>query len=285
MILTSLEFDHADIFNSINDIKDQFIPVIQNLPGKFIYSDHYQAIQDLRQFRQSKEENNIALMNKHAGPIILKSDSSGTTFELEVNKDGHKEIFKTNIVGDHNIWNLSFVIRLAVELNYPILTYRDQVLMNLEMVKRRQEVRGNYKGMVVVDDFAHHPTAVKVTIDSIRIKYPEKKIAVILEPHSATARTELFQHEFPLSLALCDYVIFAQSSRHNSTGVHKSLDFKKMGEELKEKSVLSDVSINFETLWPLVQNCVGKYDVLLVLSNGTCQGLWENPQFLNDLKK
>ena len=102
------------------------------------------------------------------------------------------ETFNSNITGIHNIFNLSAAIIYTVrEGKYPLSSIK-KVVKNLTMVKRRQEVRGTWNGALLIDDFAHHPTAIAGTIDTIATNHPQKSIVVVLEPRSATARSSLF---------------------------------------------------------------------------------------------
>jgi UDP-N-acetylmuramate: L-alanyl-gamma-D-glutamyl-meso-diaminopimelate ligase len=147
----------------------------------------------------------------------------------------------------------------------------------LGMVKRRQEERGRYKGSIVIDDFAHHPKAISLTVAAIKAKYPGKKIVTIFEPISATARSNIFQTEFVESLNCSDEVILAVNSLHTTIENSKNLDCRRLQEDLLKKGTPTIVSDSLESLRKEIdQVSLGDDCLLLILSNRTCLGLWES---------
>jgi UDP-N-acetylmuramate: L-alanyl-gamma-D-glutamyl-meso-diaminopimelate ligase len=279
MILTSLEFDHADIFGDIEDIKNEFRPVLESFQGKVFYDDSYEASRDLiSEFDGAKSQ---ATFFKYGDNEIKVSSvsSEGTRFSVLWNGEDLK--FETNLVGQHNILNLSSVILFALSegVEYEKLS---KSLGNLSLVRRRQEVRGEYKGAIVIDDFAHHPRAVFLTTEGIKALYPNKKIKVIIEPNSATARSDIFQNEFADSLKIADYVVFAKPSRATSVKGAKDLDGEKLIADLSRSGVPGNVASNLEELNREIDSIVDNDTVLLILSNGTCLGLWQS-EFVNEI--
>ncbi|MBY0414826.1 MAG: hypothetical protein K2Q18_11700, partial [Bdellovibrionales bacterium] len=158
LILTSLEYDHADIFASVEAIKDQFRAAIPHIEKKFIFTADYVAAIEL--FNEFATDDKSRWMkygeNSEVGPKILKSGPTGTNFQIKYNKEEYN--FDTNLIGRHNILNLASVILYALTEGFTKQQIAGAV-SNLQMVKRRQEVRGIYKGALVIDDFAHHPRA------------------------------------------------------------------------------------------------------------------------------
>jgi len=278
LILTSLEYDHADIFNSVEDIKNQFRHAIPHIDKSFIFSGDYLASVELyREFRESNEELKRSFIlygeKTPAGPVILKSESDLTTFKLHFQKKDYQ--FETNLIGKHNILNLSAVILFALQEGFSESEIQ-KTLLNLQMVKRRQEERGRYKGMLVIDDFAHHPRAVDLTIDGIKTKYPNKKVHVVMEPNSATARSAIFQKEFTDSLKAADSVVFTKPTRPTSVKNVGDLDIYKIVDEVKKSGRHGSVVGNLDELMREIDQLAENDQVLLILSNGTCLGLWES---------
>src|SRR5690606_25474437 len=150
------------------------------------------------------------------GPKNIEVSSRGSSFVL------NGETFKTNIIGKHNILNISSCLLYLMEEGFKTSELQS-ACAKLKMVKRRQEVRGSYKGSIVIDDFAHHPKAVTLTIDAIRSTFPDREIITIFEPISATARSSLFQNEFTTSLALSDKLIMAENSLKTTVQEGKNL--------------------------------------------------------------
>lgn len=283
MILTSLEYDHADIFGSVEEIKDQFRAAIPHIEKKFIFSSDYVAANEL--YSEFSTEDKSRWMrygeNSDIGPKFLSAGPEGTKFQLRYNKEDY--VFQTNLIGKHNVLNLSAVILYALTEGFT----KDQIssaITDLQMVKRRQEVRGIYKGALVIDDFAHHPRAVELTLDGIITKYPGKNIHVIMEPNSATARSAIFQKEFEASLSRAASVIFTKPTRPTSVKNVGDLDIFKIVEEVKKSGRPGSVVGNLSELMTEIEKVTGENNVILILSNGTCLGLWES-DFVKNLKK
>lgn len=281
MILTSLEFDHADIFNDIEDIKNEFRSVLEKFSGKIFYETSYEASRDLiSEYEEQLDKNSIHTYGDRE--VKIKNVSKdGTSFSVLFN--GKDIEFQTNLVGKHNILNLSSVILFALSEEIEVEDLK-KAIGNLSLVRRRQEVRGKYKDAIVIDDFAHHPRAVELTTDGIKSLYPDKLIKVIIEPNSATARSNIFQKEFSKSLEIADYVIFAKPSRPTSVKGTGDLDGHKIISSLKEKNIQGKVVEDLDTLRTEIDSIVDENTVLLILSNGTCLGLWQS-SFVDELKK
>jgi UDP-N-acetylmuramate: L-alanyl-gamma-D-glutamyl-meso-diaminopimelate ligase len=283
MILTSLEFDHADIFGSIEDIKAQFKAVVPHLEKTLIFSGDYLASVELfHEYREGSKARWYLYGEKtDMGPKILSANEHGTKFEIIFNKD--HLTFETNLIGRHNILNLSSVIIYALSEGFSSNALSEAV-KDLQMVKRRQEVRGVYEGSIFIDDFAHHPRAVELTLDGIITKYPGKKVHVVMEPNSATARSAIFQKEFTESLDRATSVIFTKPNRPTSVKNVGDLDIYKIIESVKNSGRHGSVVGNLEELLREINYLKGSDSVFLILSNGTCLGLWES-DFVKKLVK
>lgn len=283
LILTSLEFDHADIFGSVEDIKAQFRAAIPHIGKTFILSADYVASLELyNEFFDGDKNRWIKYGEKsEVGPKILEANEKGTRFRLNFNKEEYT--FETNLIGRHNILNLSAVIIYALTEGFK----KEQIaeaIKDLKMVKRRQEVRGSYKGALLIDDFAHHPRAVELTLDGIITKYPGKKVHVVMEPNSATARSAIFQQEFTDSLDRAASVIFTKPTRPTSVKNVGDLDIYKIIESVKSSGRPGSVVGNLDELMVEIEKIAKPENVILVLSNGTCLGLWES-DFVKNLSK
>ena len=275
LILTSLEFDHADIFNSVEDIKAQFRAAMPYISKTFIMSADYIASLELfNEFTDGDKSRWIKYGEKtEVGPKILESGEFGTRFQLRFNKEDL--IYETNLIGRHNILNLASVILYALTEGFLHVDITEAI-KNLQMVKRRQEVRGSYKGALVVDDFAHHPRAVELTLDGIITKYPKRKVHVIMEPNSATARSAIFQTEFAESLSRAASVIFTKPTRPTSVKNVGDLDIYKIIDSVKASGREGSVVGSLPELMVEIEKIAKPENLILILSNGTCLGLWES---------
>ena len=279
MILTSLEFDHADIFNSIEDIKDEFRAIIPDLSGEIVASDSYQAITELQKEYPTKPWT-IYGASSDAGPHDLRVENGTSYFFLKLG--GSKVPFETNVIGEHNILNISSCLILLHKQGFEIKKLQASI-KSLGMVKRRQEERGHYKNALVIDDFAHHPKAIDLTIDAIKQKYPGKKVLTIFEPISATARSSVFQNEFALTLGKSDGVIIAANPLKTTVKDSQNLDIHSLVSDLGKNIIFASRANNLSELVNEIDKNVSNFDLLLILSNRTCLGLWES-DFVTELK-
>lgn len=282
MILTSLEFDHADIFSSVEKIEDEFRHVIPQIQSTLIFNQDYpSAFKLFHEFEKKNPHQKWLLYGKNSshGPFDIKIKENGSEFKLNWN---NKTIsFETSVIGEHNVLNLtSCLIYLLTEGFEP--EQLQKAVLNIGMVKRRQEVRGYYKGMIVIDDFAHHPRAITVTLDAIKSQFKKKSIITVFEPISATARSSIFQNEFRDSLNLSDKVIIAQSTIPTTAINGKDLDVALLVRELELKGKNACFVNNLADLRQAIDQYAQEEAVLLILSNRTCLGLWES-DFVEEL--
>jgi len=265
LIITSLEFDHADIFGSLEEIKDQFRTLIPNIKNAIVANMNYPAIKELRD-EFGGEWIELTL------PKDLKMGVGGSEFTLQ------GETYHTGLVGDHNILNLVSALLFALKEGIKPGDLK-KAIKNLDLVKRRQEFRGYYKGAMVIDDFAHHPRAVKMTFEAISTKYPKKEIIVVLDPASATARSNIFQNEFAEVISKIPQVVLAKPQHETTVFGGVNLDCEMLVKGHENATVVEDLKTLRETLDLLSSD----KSLLLILSNSTCLGLWES-DFINHLK-
>ncbi|MBN2281352.1 MAG: hypothetical protein JXQ65_12300 [Candidatus Marinimicrobia bacterium] len=279
MILTSLEFDHADIFQNLEEIIAQFSEILPDLKGKIIANDDYPAICKLYNKNITSSDWIFYGKNTSVGPFLVTGSKDRTSFKLLLDREYY---FETNLCGYHNILNLSAVILYALSDGYNYNEIK-RAILNLEMVKRRQEFRGTYKGAILIDDFAHHPRAVEMTIEAIRQKYPQKHFTVFLEPRSATARSNIFQAEFAQALQKAGNVVIIQP---NPTTVKFAgdLDTQRLAAELKNMNIPAKVVAELPELLNEIEHNIGRDNLLLFLSNANCLGLWKS-DFIKEIKK
>lgn len=283
MILTSLEFDHADIFSSVEKIEDEFRDVVPNMKSTLIFNEDYPSAMKLYKdyFGKNPAQKWFLYGEKSAlGPHEVKTFENGSEFKIKWKDEDIT--FKSSVVGGHNVLNLTSCLIYLLSEGFSVADIQKAAL-NIGMVKRRQEVRGKYKEMVVIDDFAHHPRAITVTLDAIRARFKNKKIITIFEPISATARSSIFQNEFRDSLALSDQVIIAKASIPTTALQGKDLDVDQLSREISQKGVPSICVTKLEELRAEIDKSNAPDSVLLVLSNRTCLGLWES-SFVKELK-
>jgi len=278
MILTSLEFDHADIFSSVEKIEDEFRDVLPKLRGQVVMNLEYASSVKLwnEYLGRTPARGWISYgPGAPVGPHDVVTEENGSRFTLTL---GEEDVdFETTAVGQHNILNLTACISFLFAEGFKTEDLQKAV-QKLGMVKRRQEVRGQYQGATVIDDFAHHPRAITVTLDAIRARFKNRRIITVFEPVSATARSSIFQSEFRDSLAGgSDEVIIAKPDIATTALGGSDLDGVKLAAEIT--SLHKKPARCVSTLAPLreaIDGSVKPGDVLVILSNRTCLGLWES---------
>lgn len=282
LILTSLEFDHADIFPNVEKIEDEFRDVIPKMKTLIFNQEYPSAMKLYNDYSGKNPSQNWFLYGdgSEIGPHDVENSENGSTFSL--NWKGEKVSFKSSVVGGHNVLNLASCMIFLLSEGFSVSEIQ-KAAQQLQMVKRRQEVRGKYKDMVVIDDFAHHPRAITVTLEAIRSRFKGKKVITIFEPISATARSSIFQNEFRDSLAGSDKVIIAKSDLATTALTGTDLDGELLAREISTKGRTAVCVSKLDDLRKSIDQFAEKDSVLLILSNRTCLGLWESG-FVQELK-
>ncbi len=282
MILTSLEFDHADIFSSVEKIEDEFRAVVPDMPTTLIFNQEYPSAMKLHKDYSKNPKQKWFLYGEGSdlGPFDVKTFENGSTFNIKWK--GETISFESSVVGGHNVLNLTscLLYLLSEGFKTPDIQKAAKVL---NMVKRRQEVRGKYHDMIVIDDFAHHPRAITVTLDAIKARYKDRKIITVFEPISATARSSIFQNEFRDSLAVSDKVIIAKADLATTALGGGDLNADLLAKEISAKGCPAVCVSKLDDLRATIDKFEEKNSVLLILSNRTCLGLWES-SFVQELK-
>jgi UDP-N-acetylmuramate: L-alanyl-gamma-D-glutamyl-meso-diaminopimelate ligase len=173
--------------------------------------------------------------------------------------------------GAHNVENALGVVAVTRALG---LEFEEVVrgLATFAGVRRRQEVRGEVGGVVVVDDFAHHPTAVRATIDAIRARFPGRRLWAVFEPRSNTSRRRLHQDEYVEALGSAPCVALKVPEPHDMVPADQRLDADRVVADLRARGVDARAEADVDRLVDAVAEGVRPGDVVLVMSNGAFGG-------------
>jgi UDP-N-acetylmuramate: L-alanyl-gamma-D-glutamyl-meso-diaminopimelate ligase len=267
-IINNVEFDHADIFPNLAAIQTSFKHFIRLIPRNGLLlgngdDTNLGPLLDVTHCPVKRyglgEGNAVQAFNIRYGP-------TATEFEIPSFK------FHTNLVGELNVRNALAVVACAKHCglkNHQIQGAFD----TFKGIKRRMEVRGIAGGVTVVDDFGHHPTAIRETLRALRIKYPHQKLWAVFEPRTNTTRRNIFQTELADSFADADAVVVAQIARLELLTPEERLDPQRLLSELqragKNAAYLPDVDA-------IVQHVAGSAqggEVVVVFSNGGFGGI------------
>lgn len=286
-IVNNVEFDHADIYRDLWEIKYQFSRLMNLVPsnGRLIVGIDSPVAREVLDEMQGKLYTNIETFgtSDDAKWQARYIDFSGDTTRFTVFKDGNSwSEFETYLIGEFNVRNCLAVI-IAADAWGISKEKIQEAFRTFKSVKRRVEIRGVERGVTVIDDFAHHPTAVEETLKALRTKYHDKRLIAIFEPRSWSSRLAVFQEPYTKAFNYADYVVIAgvyNTSKASELG--KVLDVAELVEDIKLQGkpamAFPDADAIVEHLAPELKDG----DVVAIMSNGGFGGIHE--KILNILK-
>ena len=278
LIITSVEFDHADIYADFDVYQLAFKRLVNLVPrrGRVIVWGDSGAGPALRHVTE-----------KAFCPVItygfeptndwIASDVSLEHAQMRFRVHYRNEFFGEfllNATGRHNVLNALAALIVAQgrgirceEIHKAFATFHS--------VKRRMDVKGEIDDILVVDDFAHHPTAIRATIEAARLRWPDRKLWAILEPRSNSMRRRVFQDALPQSLALGDHVILGSVHRSGLLTDEQRLDPETVAAAVRSLGKDAHVLPNADAIAEYLSSEAHSGDLLLVMSNGSFDGLCE----------
>jgi len=279
LIITSLEYDHADIYRDFETYELAFRRLVNLVPRRgrvVIWGDTEESGPALRRAAE-KAFCPVETYGFSAGNDWVASDlavdGGGMRFRVTFRGKPFGE-FALAASGRHNVLNAMAAIVVANgrgigadDLSKALSTFRS--------VKRRMDLKGEVRGVLVVDDFAHHPTAVRATIEAARARWPGRRLWAILEPRSNSMRRKVFEETLPLSLALADRVILGGVFRAQQLGDENRLEPEAVAESVRELGKSARAFPSADAIADQVSVEVEPGDVLLLMSNGSFDGLCE----------
>jgi UDP-N-acetylmuramate: L-alanyl-gamma-D-glutamyl-meso-diaminopimelate ligase len=293
VILTSVEFDHADIYKDLDAVETAFKRLINLIPrrGRVVAFDG-----------AAGNTNESSSLERVLAKAFCPVDRYGTGFRanwkvtnLRLDPDGtswtvlhngeHFADFEFALAGEYNVWNATAAAALAFACGISKEAVA-AALKTFKSVKRRLEVKAEVNGVTIIDDFAHHPTAIAGTLKALRARYAGARLWAILEPRSNTLRRRVLQSDLAHSLAAADEVIVANVFRSEAVPESERLELPAMAAEIKQNGrpvrLLADADAIVQTIAPELRHG----DVVAILSNGGFGGIYEKlPARLRELAK
>ena len=271
VILTSLEFDHGDIYRDLDHMKGAFRRLLEIVPpsGTLLVCNRYPA---------AKEVSRAARC-----PVIFYGDGEPSGWVANnIRVESHRMLFEPcyktrsegvielSLIGRHNGENALGAYAMARELGIRPEVIRE-AMATFAGVRRRQELKGEVDGITIIDDFAHHPTAVKETIAAVRWAYPGRRVWAVFEPRSQTSRRRIFAREFSQALASADRIIVAGLYRPEKIPEGERLSPAALVEEIGR--LCEDDRAVFIERADEIASYVAEHsksgDLILVMSNGS----------------
>ena len=274
-VLTSVEFDHADIFHDLNHVRTAFGAFLGQLdPDSLLLAfDADENIKDLvpeahcrLEFYGHNDQSTWCLGN-------VRIDAPWSVFD--VLKSGKQfGIFKSRLIGRHNLFNALPVIAVADHLGTPIEKI-SEALETFEGVKRRQQIRGQKNHIIVMDDFAHHPTAVRETIEAVKSFYSQNRLIAVFEPRTNSSMRKVFQDVYPASFDFADLICIRQPPLLEKIPVNERFSSEQLVADLKKRGRDARFYPNTESIIEFLAREAKSGDLILVMSNGGFDNIHE----------
>lgn len=280
-ILNNIEFDHADIFTSLDDVKRSFRHFIRLVPqrGLLLASADCPNVADVLDERYCELQTFGLAAHAHWRIDGIRHSAGGAEFALI--RDGENlGSFALPLVGEHNCKNAAAAIATAMRAG----VHPDAIragLKKFRLPKRRMEVLGEWRGCTLIDDFAHHPTAIAATLAAARQAWPHRRILACFEPRSNTTTRNIFQEEFSRAFEGADLVLIGAVNRPERYAAAERLDTRRLQDELEQQGKVVRVITAEEGRTPdwgayvleFLKNHARPDDIILLLSNGNFGGL------------
>ncbi|ACN15147.1 Mpl [Desulforapulum autotrophicum HRM2] len=266
-IMTGVEFDHADIFRDLDHVRQIFAAFVKGLLPESMTI----AWGDDMNLKEILAHANNRIQRYGHGPgewqcIDLKVEQGTSVFRIK-DPEGKILRFAIPLMGDHNVMNALAVIAVARQINIPVDVLA-RALVSFSGVKRRQEVRGVKRGITVMDDFAHHPTAVRETLRAVRPFYTQGRIIAVFEPRTNSSMRKVFQTIYPQAFDDADLVCICRPSAMGKIPVEERLSPEKLVADICERGTQALLFDDTDTLVDFLVKMGVTGDLMLIMSNG-----------------
>jgi UDP-N-acetylmuramate: L-alanyl-gamma-D-glutamyl-meso-diaminopimelate ligase len=273
VLLTSIEFDHADIYRDLAHYESSYARLAESLPANGwlgVAASYPGAVALARRYARAPV---VTYAWEHAADYRghdARFSEAGTRFTIDAPADEAIEV-SLPMSGFHNLENAVGVYAAARSLG---LSPHDIAagLVTFQGVKRRQEIRGEVGGVLVIDDFAHHPTAVRETIRALRQRYPTRRLWAVFEPRSNTSRRNIHQGEYQAAFDEAQRVVLRLPEAHDQVPRDEQLDVPAIVRALEAGGIGAIASSDVAELVAHVAGAARPNDLVLVMSNGAFGG-------------
>jgi UDP-N-acetylmuramate: L-alanyl-gamma-D-glutamyl-meso-diaminopimelate ligase len=272
-LLTSVEFDHADIYRDMAHYESAFERFARTLPADgllAVCASYPNAVELSRRAALARVVTYAGTDQADYRARDVRFGPDGAHFEI-VEPEGTSGRLLLPMSGHHNVENAVGVYAAARSLGLSARQIADG-FSSFKGVKRRQEIRGEIGGVLVIDDFAHHPTAVRETINAVRLRYPDRRLWAVFEPRSNTSRRNIHQREYAEAFDGATRATLKVPERHDKVPVDEELNVPALVEAIDRRGVPADASPDVAELVQRVAAEAETGDVILVMSNGSFGG-------------
>ena len=279
VILTSVEFDHADIYRDLEHVEEAFRMLINLVPGDGVLfacadGEHVPGLADACNGSVQYYSTRGSDRANWQGSIV-GADRESMTFT--VSKGGQLlGTFRSSLIGEHNLANLTSVVAMLTWHGFATDAIAD-ALASYKGVRRRQEVFAEPRDITLIDDFAHHPTAVQATIDATRLRFGrERTLWTVFEPRTNTTRRNIFQEAYGKAFNGSTHLIVAPVHRAAGIPEDERFDPRRLVDDARSNGVEAVQAESVDHIVALVAEGSSPGDVVLILSNGGFGGIYES---------
>lgn len=272
-IITSIEYDHADIFPNYDAVLGAFTKFVH------LFDNDKQLIVN------ADDPNCLSLAHKSVGTIITYGESPEADWQLldvcyqpgEIKFRYRDPSFKqhemiTRLAGHHNLCNTLAVIAAASIVDIPVEQIQEAILA-FQGVKRRQDIIGESNGILIIDDFAHHPTAVLETVSALRLHFPDRRMIAAFEPRTNSSRRNVFQRAYATAFGGAHCVCIKQPPDMDKIPESERLDVKELMKDIRNRNEEAYYFENTDELITFLKGYCRFGDLVLCMSNGSFDGL------------
>jgi UDP-N-acetylmuramate: L-alanyl-gamma-D-glutamyl-meso-diaminopimelate ligase len=291
LVLTSVEFDHADIYKDLDAVETAFKRLVNLIPrrGRIVAFDGATVeASESASLERSLAKAFCPVERYGGGPRAnwrvanLRFEPLRTTWNVLHDGKPWADL-EFPLAGEYNVWNATAAAALAAAAGIP----KEEIaaaLKTFKSVKRRLEVKAQVNGITIIDDFAHHPTAIAGTLKALRARYPSARLWAILEPRSNTLRRRVLQTDLAQSLAEADEVIVAGVFRSEAIPENERLELPALAAEIERNGRRARLSADADAIVQNIAPEMRSGDVVAILSNGGFGGIYEKlPARLREL--
>ncbi len=276
-VLTSMEFDHADIYRDFEHVRSAFVRFLDIMPADgclVACADHHQVREVIANNPVASEIQTYGLApGADWRAESYSSSPEGTELTVSYRNQPYGQ-FRVPLYGPHNIQNVLATIAVACRMGLTPAQIAAG-LATYAHIKRRLEVRGTVGEVTVIDDFAHHPTAVQVTLEGVRQAYPGQRIWAVFEPRTATSRRNVFQQDYIQALQGADHVIMSDIHRKESLSPAERLSPEAIVKALRHHVAGADFYADTSEIIDQLCRDTRPGDVVIVMSNGGFDNIHE----------
>jgi UDP-N-acetylmuramate: L-alanyl-gamma-D-glutamyl-meso-diaminopimelate ligase len=274
-ILTHVEFDHADIYADLDAVKTAFKRLVNLIPGRgrIVAFDGSVNVTECVAKAFCRVERYGFDSASHWRVSAMRHEGASSAWTLHCAGEFFAEL-TLPIAGEHNALNATAAAALAAGQGVPASAIVE-ALATFRSVKRRLEVRAEVAGVTIIDDFAHHPTAIRETLRALRGAYPGRRLWAVLEPRSNTLRRSVFAEALGESLALADAVMLAAVFRAESIPFSERLHPDEVAAALTVRGIPAAVHADAAAIVAALNPQLRPGDVVAILSNGGFGGIYE----------